>query len=85
MLPQDGTSIPNARYAGTSEFTAAVRAFALTERGVPPTHPVLAGRLARRVGNAVADGLVPSIRINGRYVIDIAHVPLAADVLARGA
>ena len=84
MSPQNAASVlPNAPsgIAGTAAFTAAVRAFALNELGVPESHPVLTGRLARRVANLLADGRIPSVRINGRYGVDPALAPKAAALL----
>jgi hypothetical protein len=53
----------------------------LIERGVPPTHPFLAGRYSRRVADLIEDGRIPAQRIRGRWYVDESIVPQVAEML----
>lgn len=81
MDPQNTTDTPSTHRLGSSAFTRAVRLFAGETLGVSPGHALLQGRLARRIGEALADGKLPAEQINGRYSIDPALVPEAARLL----
>ncbi|TCZ65564.1 hypothetical protein [Roseicella aquatilis] len=63
---------------GSTDFLQAVR----TDPRIPGNHPALFSvGLARRLNALLASGAIPSERVAGRFYIDPAHAPRAAELL----
>lgn len=60
---------------GSTEFAQIVRRFG------DPDSPALAGRFARRVAALIVDGPLNAERVNGRWYVDPAMAPKAAQLM----
>jgi hypothetical protein len=64
----------------TTEFTQEILRYAL-KNGATMDHPMLAGRFARRVAAMIVDGKIQGQRVRGRWYVDPALAPRAAEIM----